>query len=395
MKVITNSPYSIRMSVFFAAIFLPFGIYVPFFGPWLKELGMSAEEIAILLAIPMITRVVATPFMAAFADKIGDRRLTLCIYAFLFALSFALILIDDSLVWIAAILLLANIFNSAIIPISDSLAMAGVRRFNLDYGAMRLWGSAAFIGGNILGGWVIDHWTTKHIIWVLVITNCVHALLAFFLPQDPRLEDGKHLTKGTRMDWQQLRQFAQTGFWVVLAAAALLQASHSLIYSFGSIYWEEMGISSKMIGFLWAISVMAEIALFTFSPRLTARLGWKGFLVIGGIGASIRWALMTFSLPEYGYMVLQLLHCFSFAASHLGIIYFISEWVDDELSGTAQGLYTMLSGLAMGILTYFTGFAYSHWVGDAFWLMVIISIIALVLMALLPLFKLNKVTVED
>ncbi|WP_394699128.1 MFS transporter [uncultured Cohaesibacter sp.] len=42
--------------MFFAAFFFPLGIYLPFFGVWLEDLGMSAQEIGFILTIPMITR---------------------------------------------------------------------------------------------------------------------------------------------------------------------------------------------------------------------------------------------------------------------------------------------------------------------------------------------------
>ncbi len=257
-KLTDQSKYSVQISIFFGAIFLPFGIYIPYFAVWMKALGLSAQDISLVLTVPLITRVVFTPIMAALADKFGDRRLTLRVYGTLYALTFALILVNDSLVWLLFVMILSNLFMCAIVPVSDSLAMAGVRRFNLDYGRMRLWGSAAFIAGNLLGGMAIDLWSASHIIWIMVAANCLQIGFAWLLPKDPRLEDGKTLTKGTRMNWQQLRQFAQTSFWIILLSVSLLQASHSLLYSFGTIYWQEIGISSNMIGILWAASVLAE-----------------------------------------------------------------------------------------------------------------------------------------
>lgn len=394
MKVIDNSHYSLRFSVYFGAVFLPFGIYIPYFGVWLKDLGMSAQDISLVLAVPLITRVIFTPIMSALADKFGDRRLTLRIYCSLYALTFGLVLLSDHLVWILATLILSNIFMAAIVPLSDSLAMAGVRRFNLDYGGMRLWGSAAFIIANLGGGAIIEHWTASSIIWILVIANLIQALLSLFLPRDPRIDDGAKLTKGARMDWQQLKQFVQPGFWVVLSAIALLQSSHGLLYTFGTIYWQELGISSQMIGILWASSVLVEIALFRFASKVRLLRSWKVLILLSALGSILRWALMPLDLPDLGFLVLQMAHCFSFAASHLGIVYFVAEMVDDELSGTAQGLQTTLVGLGMAISTYISGDLYANYGGNAFLAMAALGIIALILIASLRFFPLERIVAE-
>lgn len=394
MKVIDNSHYSPRLSVFFGAVFLPFGIYIPYFSVWLKDLGMSAQDISLVLAVPLLTRVVFTPIMAALADKFGDRRLTLRIYCTLYAASFGLILLSDNLIWIVAMLILSNIFMAAIVPLSDSLAMAGVRRFDLDYGRMRLWGSAAFILANLGGGAIIGLWSASSIIWIMVAANSLQAFMSLILPRDPRLDDGRKLTKGTRMDWQQLSQFAQSGFWVVLLAVALLQSSHGLLYTFGTIYWQELGVESQMIGILWATSVLAEIALFHYASKIRTLGSWRTLILLSALGATLRWVLMPLDLSDMGFLALQLVHCLSFAAAHLGIVYFVGDMVDDRLSGTAQGLQTTLVGLGMAISTYFSGSLYDNLGGNAFLVMAVLSILALILILILPLLRLERIVAD-
>ncbi|SNZ08913.1 MFS transporter [Cohaesibacter gelatinilyticus] len=391
MQMQRNSDYSWRMSVFFGGIFIPMGIYIPYFSLWLKDLGLSPQAIGLVLTIPLITRVIFTPIMGGLADKLGDRRLTLRIYSLFYFLTFAAILLSNSLVWIMMVMILSSLFQAAIVPVSDSLAMAGVRRLNLDYGRMRLWGSAAFILSNLVGGTIIATWSESSIIWMLVSGNCITALLSFLLPMDPRVEDGKTLAKTASFEWKDLKQFVQTGFWIILLATALLQASHSLLYGFGSIFWKEIGIGETQIGFLWAVSVIFEIVFFTFSKRLSIWLTWPRLLTIGAIGGIIRWGLFPLDLPVEGYFLLQILHAASFAASHLGTMFFLSEFVEDHLSGTAQGLLTMLSGLFMAAGTMIAGSLFAQWHGDAFYLMMALCLISLILIMLAKLVSIKKI----
>ena len=59
---------AVSASITYALLLAGPGVYLPFFPLWLSGRGFDAQEIAILLAIPMFMRVVAS---APFA-RIGD-----------------------------------------------------------------------------------------------------------------------------------------------------------------------------------------------------------------------------------------------------------------------------------------------------------------------------------
>jgi hypothetical protein len=44
------------------------------------------------------------------------------------------------------------------VPVVESIVISGVRRWGLDYGSMRVWGSIAFIFSTLLGGQLISRW---------------------------------------------------------------------------------------------------------------------------------------------------------------------------------------------------------------------------------------------
>ncbi|MCT4657268.1 MAG: MFS transporter [Cohaesibacter sp.] len=391
MQIERKKGYSWKLSLFFGGIFIPFGIYIPYFAVWLRELGFGAQEISLILTIPLITRVLFTPIMGGLADRLGDRSFTLKLYTSLYLVSFAAILLVDDLIWICVIMVISNLFQSAILPISDSLAMAGVRRYGLDYGRMRLWGSSAFIFANLAGGAIIAQWSADTIIWMMVIGNILQAMLSFFLPVDPRLIDGQVRAKQARIDWSELSQFAQRGFWVVLIAASLLQASHAMLYGFGTIFWQDLGIDENTIGVLWAVSVIVEIGFFMISKKIASVLTWQRLFMIGAAGACLRWGLFPFEFSVEGYFLLQMLHGASFAAAHLGIMFFLSEFIDDTLSATGQGLYTMASGLLMALATMASGQLYALWQGEAFYLMLLLSVLSFVLVLGSKLIRIERI----
>ena len=62
---------TLRLSLFYAAVFLFIGILLPFWPVWLKSRGMAAGEIGILLSLGMWVRAVSGPLVAQAADRTG------------------------------------------------------------------------------------------------------------------------------------------------------------------------------------------------------------------------------------------------------------------------------------------------------------------------------------
>ena len=54
------------------------------------------------------------------------------------------------------------------VPLTDAYALRGVARYGLNYGPLRLWGSAAFVAGALACGLLVDVIAARHLIWVIV-----------------------------------------------------------------------------------------------------------------------------------------------------------------------------------------------------------------------------------
>src|SRR4029453_10112862 len=66
--------FAVRVSLLFAAVCTVIGTQLPFYPVWLDWCGLSAREIAIITAAPLVVRVVVTPALAFAADRFGDHR---------------------------------------------------------------------------------------------------------------------------------------------------------------------------------------------------------------------------------------------------------------------------------------------------------------------------------
>ena len=66
-------------------------------------------------------------------------------------------------------------------PLTDAYALKGVARYGLNYGPLRLWGSAAFVVGALACGLLVDVIAAKHLIWVIAAVAGLGALVSLGL----------------------------------------------------------------------------------------------------------------------------------------------------------------------------------------------------------------------
>lgn len=376
--------YGIRVSVFFGALFLIYGVHLPYLPLWLEWRGLSPAEIGIVTSAPFFLRLIATPAIAYSADRRGAHAQTILLLAWT-GLVAALMLSQMGGFW--AILVMALILAIAvttIMPLTETVAIGGVRQ-GLDYGRMRLWGSLTFIAASFAGGAAVDVAGRGIGIWLIVAGCVVTVAAAYLLPADAG-KSGRGRRARARAQASALepplapvpprrgidratvvRLARHPLFITFLVAIGTVQAAHAMFYTFGAIHWRAGGLSSAWIGTLWAIGVITEVSLFALSGRLVGWLGPVRLMHLGAGAAVLRWAAMSLD-PSLGWLIpLQVLHGLTYGASHLGAIHFINRAVPEAAGGTAQAFYaTLASGVLQGAATLVSGMLYARYGGGGY-----------------------------
>jgi PPP family 3-phenylpropionic acid transporter len=281
----------------------------------------------------------------------------------------------DGFLAILAVSLLAAMATTGLMPLAETIAMSGVRRAGHDYGRMRLWGSLSFIVAGFLAGAAISA-SGASAVWFLLVAGAVATLLAAIaLPGDPDAAASERRP----FDLAGLRKLAtDPGFLLFLLAAGAIQSSHAVFYTFGVIEWQRQGIGPAWAAALWAIGVAAEIALFAWSGAIVARLGAVRLLMLGAAAGVLRWLVMAEDFGLVVTVLMQAIHCVSFATLHLGTMHYIYRTVPAGLRNSAQGLYAAFSGgIVMSSAMWFSGFLYSELLGKTYLVMAAISLVAL------------------
>jgi PPP family 3-phenylpropionic acid transporter len=371
--------FAARLALFYGALFGLFGTHLPFFPVWLKAIGIDASWIGIITAVPSVTRFTVLPFVTAFAERRSSLRGALVVTAFVAALGFSLIGTQQQPLMVFLAFAATACLWTPMVPLTDAYALKGVVRYGLNYGPLRLWGSAAFVVGALACGLLVDVIAARHLIWIIAGVAALGAVMSLGLKP---LDDPK---PALAVPSGALALLCEPGFLALILAASLIQGSHAAYYIFASIGWQGAGFGGLTIAGLWSLGVLAEIAVFALSPRFT--LPPSALMVIGALSAVARW-LITAQEPSVAILaVVQLTHGLSFGLTQVGTMGLMVRQVPVHMMGSGQGNLTACNGMIASGASILAGAIYARYGQGVYYAMAAMALSGAMVMWLSPIFR--------
>ncbi len=364
---------SLGISGLYLALYLHYGFFA-FIPLWLKKMGASSGEIGVLLAIPLILRLLTVAPFSAWAGKHGQVRNAIMVTAILSAMLILLLLGHPDHAGRIAVVLAFSIMWDQIPVLTDAYAVMAVRSHALDFGRMRVWGSIAVVISTASAGWVFGKTGIEALPWLVALLLLLPVVVAPQLPSDREMVSAEADAPGK---WRDV--IADRKLMRAMIAAAMIMGSHGMLNSFGAIQWSAQGISTGMIGSLQAFSVSAEILAFWFGAQLLGRRDPSLLICIAAVAATLRWIIMA-SAPGLGVLfAVQLLHGITSTGAILGTMLVIATRVPLQTSAAAQGLNAVLLGVALAISTAGSGLLWSHGISIAYLAMAVLAALGVLL----------------
>ena len=343
-----------RLSGFYFFYFATLGVLVPYWGLYLQSIHFTPREIGSLLALLMLTRIVAPVLWGWFADHREQRVQVIRVATLLSLIAFGGAFFGTSFAWLALVMLMFSFFWHASLPLVEVTTMNHLARQPGAYGRVRLWGSIGFILSVIAMGPLIDMrgpWWVLPVLWLLVGGIWVYALTLPDTQIRGRLNHPGPLLSVVR----------RTDVAAFLLACLLMQISHGPYYTFYSIYLDAHGYSKTVIGTLWAFGVVCEIVVFVAMQRLLARIDLRRMLLVSFALAGLRWLLIGFFPQNLTILVLaQSLHAATFGAFHATAIQMVHRFFTGRHQHRGQAIYGSASfGIGGAIGSLYSGFVWS------------------------------------
>ncbi len=372
---------ALRLAGYGAAYFFAAGAFMSYWPVWLKDRGVSDTELGTLFMSRQIVGVIATLSVGWIAHRLGGPKgviVTLGIAALVLIGAYEF---SHTFLAIFVVTMLWGFVWSPPMPLYDGVLVTETKRHGLDYARVRMWSSVAFILGAFVCGVSVDSHGPSWVLYVALGGLVLLAPFALWLPTAEARAPGADRPKAPFRVATLLRS---PPFLLFLVTAGLCQASHSVLYSFGTLTWRAAGIDDVTISLLWSESVAVEIVLMLFGGWLLARLGPCGLLALGLSAGMVRWTAMAFTTDVTALVFLQALHSCTFAACHLGAMAFLQRALPPTGAAIGQSLYYALGTGAMQALVFqFSGQLYSAFGQRAFLGMLGVSCVGMLALILL------------
>lgn len=361
----------LRLAAYGGAYFFAAGAFMSYWPVWLRDRGVTDTEIGTLFMSRQIVAVIATLSVGWIAHRLGGTRGVMVTLGLATVAMVGAYELSYSFLAIFVVTMVWGFLWSPPMPLYDGVLVNETRKHGLDYARVRMWSSVAFIAGTFMCGIAVDRYGPP---WVLYVGLASIIFLAPFALLLPAAEPKAGVAARGHAPIRVGELLRQRPFLLFLMACGLCQASHSVLYSFGTLTWRAAGIDDVTISLLWAESVAIEIVLMLFGGWLLQRLGVCGLIALGLGAGMVRWTAMAFTTELWALVLLQALHSCTFAACHLGAMAFLQRALPPHGAAIGQSLYYALgTGATQALVFQFSGLLYAEYGQHAFLGMTVVS----------------------
>lgn len=328
---------SFNFSLFLFTYYAHVGTFAIYATLFFAARGLSAPQIGVLMSLIQVMRMFGPNLWGWVADHTQQRVAVLRFVTFAAVAAFIGIFFAETYAQFILVIVLLNLFTSAHGPLSEALIITDLRGDLHNYGRIRMWGSIGFIAAVIISGYLLEWFGVDKLPWIALVLVASVALSSLRIkpaPQPLHAETAPGL-------WSVLRQRAVIAFFV---SAALMAGVHMSLNAFYSLYLEQAGYSKPVIGGMWAIGVVAEVAFFYFQAPLFRRFGAPRVMLFAFAAALLRFPVIGAAEKYLWVLVLaQLLHAATFAAHLSSAVIVMQRWFSGPLQARGQALYMSLA----------------------------------------------------
>jgi MFS transporter, PPP family, 3-phenylpropionic acid transporter len=345
LKYIIASQYFLYFGVF--------GIFLPYFNLYCYHIGFSGFEIGALSALRSVTLVLFSLAWGVLADRFQIRRPIYILCNIASALIWIFYLFNENFWVMLIITAFYGMFYAPIISFLEAFSMDVLGKEKKSYGRLRMWGSISFILVVISLGKMIDLFSVRLILVLILAGSLVQASISFKIP-DIKIPKRDPFTSVKK-------SLLNIHVIIFLFCAFLMLVSHGAYYGFFSIHLENLGYSNAFIGIAWAVASTTEIFVMIKSDTIFKTFSPEQIITFSFIVAALRWFILFFATSETSILFSQLLHAVTYGAFHMASILYIDLLSPDKNKTLGQAVNNAATyGLGLMVGFFLSGYLYEN-----------------------------------
>jgi len=328
-----------RLGAFYFLFFAGAGLWVAYLPPYFAARGLGAAEIAWVLALPQLARIVAPTAWAALADRFGAQRAIVVLACGAGVVCYSLMPAVSGFAGFAWLMGLTSLVGTAALPLVEAITFGVLAGQTGRYGPIRLWGSIGFMIAVFAGGTWLDFQSVQALPYAMLVFMSAALIVGLMLPTP----DVHAAASGPLV--------INSAALLLLASAFFMAVAHGTLYAFFTLHLQRLGYEGSLIGFLWMLGVLGEIGVFLFLPAFFRRFDLSTILVASAacgvarflaIGWAADWLIVL--------LIAQLLHAATFGSFHAAAVAAIQRVFPPQAQARGQSLFSSIGYGAGGAL---------------------------------------------
>jgi MFS family permease len=318
-----------RVQVLFTLVGVAEASILPFLPIVLKDRGLSAAQIGVVLSVAALAGFVSTPLWGHAGDGRLGAEHTLAVASIAAAAAAVPLLVAHSFFALTTVVVLITAARSAMASLSDAIALEHLGDDRAQYGRVRLWLSLGWAISACVWGLVLEWGSLDWLPWIYVGCVLVVAVAAHSVGGERTAREAS--PAGTR----RTMLVALAPF---LLSLLLLFAAFNATFSFISLRIRELGGGLFVVGAATALQAFAEAPVMRITPRLNRVLGHRALYVVGSLFFIVSFVAWAFLDDPLAIALVKLVAGVGFALVYVGSVLLVDDLVPPALRGTGQGL---------------------------------------------------------
>jgi MFS transporter, PPP family, 3-phenylpropionic acid transporter len=339
---------------FYLFVFFGIGSLFPLLSVYLSEVeNLNGYQIGMILSIGPVIMIFFQPFWGMLADMKNSHNVLLTLTTLLTGVvALGYIFFEGFSTFIIVATILA-IFQSAIIPLSDSISLKYTSNAGVNYGNVRLYGSLGFgLAVFVMGR--LSEWNPQVIFYAFFLTLLVSAAFSMKMPREFSGRPSG-LFSGMK-DLMKMKKFL-----IFLGVTFMVFGPNLANNFYFSLFVEDRGGTYTGIGIAFLIAVLSEIPFMRVAGSWISKLGLLQVAFIAALVSLIRW-IFYFTEPAlslvYASAVIQ---GFSLGLFIPAGLQYIRDITPLHITATAVTIYSAVgNGLGNWFFTFFGGIIFEE-----------------------------------
>jgi MFS transporter, PPP family, 3-phenylpropionic acid transporter len=326
----------VRPAIVYVLLFTAVGAWFPYIPLYYRSIGIGVESIGLLAALWAGMAVVAAPMWGAIADRLGSVRGPLVAAGVVAAAGAAALAFVSEPLAVVVLVGVIGAGTAGLAPLVDSRTLDIVGESRERYGRARAWGSISFIVASIGVGFLLDRTGPRGLFLVMFPAVLLTGIAAYAL-----LGSGGR-TDVRRLPWSlsQLGFLRERGLGLFFVGAVLLWATTAAVSTFLSVRIADLGGTSQLVGYAWALGAAVEVPIMFSFPMLARRFGSERLLVVAALAYVVRSAALAVTDDPAILVALAPISGVGFALFQVGVVTYVARSAPTGVRATAQALFS-------------------------------------------------------